>query len=261
MDLFSNNQSPIFNSAGTLGFYPDTYSGLEFNILGAFFTNPISMESRTPARLPRAVSYPGGILIHTGYPNSGILKIIKVYANRWASSPLPIVPHLLVNEPGETSDMIMALEGLENVVAVEIGLCSGISLDQALQITNAGIGELPILVRVPFMNLLPWSEKLLRIGAAVISMAPPRGIVPVKDRIISGRLFGASVFPQVASMARELGRYKIPFIASGGILSVDQAQLLLNSGAQAVQLDTVIWARGLAEFRSISAFCQKTNRY
>ena len=64
--------TPIMNAAGCLGFAPDTHGPTDLSQLGAFITNPISLLARSPAHGPRFLSFPGGFMLHTGYPNPGL---------------------------------------------------------------------------------------------------------------------------------------------------------------------------------------------
>ena len=56
-------KSPILNAAGSLGFVPDPRGPINLQSLGAFFTNPISLSRRIPAKGPRLASFPAGFLL------------------------------------------------------------------------------------------------------------------------------------------------------------------------------------------------------
>jgi dihydroorotate dehydrogenase len=113
---------PLMNAAGALGFAPDAHQADELKRLGAFVTNPISLHRRTPAQGRRYLEFPGGFLLHTGYPNPGLNAAIRRYGRRWASTPLPVLVHLLPLHPRQLSQMLASLEGLEGVGGIEIGL-------------------------------------------------------------------------------------------------------------------------------------------
>ena len=73
--------TPIMNAAGSLGFALDPNVPIDISHLGAFVTNPISIRKRTPARGPRLLEFPGGFLLHSGYPNPGLDSIIRRFAS------------------------------------------------------------------------------------------------------------------------------------------------------------------------------------
>ncbi len=80
-------EPPIMNAAGVLGFFPDRHGPIDWGMLGAFITNPISLSPRTPAHGSRFEAYPGGFLLHTGYPNPGLSLVIAPVCQ--AVEPLP----------------------------------------------------------------------------------------------------------------------------------------------------------------------------
>ena len=67
---------PVMNAAGTLGFAPRSSDLVDFGELGAFVTNPVSLYPRTPARARTSQPFPGGFLMHSGYPNPGLSAVI-----------------------------------------------------------------------------------------------------------------------------------------------------------------------------------------
>src|SRR5512147_1080331 len=94
--------TPLMNAAGSLGFAPDPYGPTELEQLGVFVTNPVSLAPRSPAHGERVLSYPGGFLLHTGYPNPGLKNVIRRYAAGWSRSSLPVWVHLLPGTLEET---------------------------------------------------------------------------------------------------------------------------------------------------------------
>jgi dihydroorotate dehydrogenase len=112
---------PLMNAAGILGFAPDPRAGISLDSFGAFVTNPISLRPRRPTPQPALIEYPGGFLLHTGLPNPGLPAVIKAQTSRWDRADLPIIVHLMADRPEETSHMVQMLEGIENVMAVELG--------------------------------------------------------------------------------------------------------------------------------------------
>mgnify|MGYP000026474965 FL=1 len=71
--------SPVMTASGTMGF-ANAYSNL-INIekIGAYVTNPMTLEPWSPATGTRVVPMDAGILMHTGLPNAGLRKTIKEF--------------------------------------------------------------------------------------------------------------------------------------------------------------------------------------
>lgn len=235
----------LLNAAGSLGFYPDPRGPIDLDSLGAFITNPVSKTPRNPARGPRMLEFPGGVLLHTGHPNPGFNTVLKRHAARWARAPIPIIIHLLASESRELGKMISRIEELENILAVEIGFRHDIAPLTAIELTKASVGELPVIVRLPFSRAWELANEVNTAGAAAVSLGPPRGSLPSKDNeVVSGRLYGPAIFPQALAIVRELADQDLAIIGAGGIYAPDQANAMLEAGAVAVQLDAVLW-RGI----------------
>ena len=235
-------ERPFVNAAGMLGFAPDLRTMPFLGQLGAFITNPVSRKPRQPAGNRCCLPYPGGFLLHTGLPNPGISAVIRQHRRRWASASLPIIVHLLVEDPGSLAEMIRKLEGLENLLAVELGLppdCTPVRLADFL---TAAEGELPAVVclepeQLPV--LLPTLRELNPIG---MHLTQPRGALPnAEGDVITGRLYGPATRPVMLNAAREAVKTGVPVIVDGGIFDQRQAEALLGVGVLAVGLGAALW--------------------
>ena len=239
---------PLLNSAGSLGFAPDFRGLNQLPQLGAFVTNPISKRFQSPASGTRLIEYPGGFLLHTGYPNPGFRATLREHSDRWANSPVPVLVHLLFEGIHDTQRMIDTLEGNPGVAGIEIGLVPDIGEKQLTEIGEAIISELPIILRLPHekIDLLSASSaESLFSKIAAVSLSPPRGMLldPNGDPV-SGRLYGPALYPQTLAAARRLSASGLRFIIGGGVYQRSQVDELLDAGASAVQLDAVLWRGG-----------------
>jgi dihydroorotate dehydrogenase (NAD+) catalytic subunit len=230
------------NATGSLGFAPDTHCSMDWSELGAFITNPISLTPRTPAHGRRFVAYPGGFLLHTGYPNPGLSQILRRYARRWSSSPLPVIVHLLARSVEEVAKMARRLENVEGVSGLEVGMVSGASSDMVVACTQAASGELPVIMQLPMERFIDLASAAIQAGAVAVSLAPPRGIYPAQDsESVQGRLYGPAILPMALRVVHELTQLGIPTIGAGGIYTQEHKNAMLAVGALAVQLDAVLW--------------------
>ena len=236
---------PFMNAACSLGFFPDPNSDTDLSSFGAFVTNPISLRPRKPANGTRQIDFPGGVLLHTGLPNPGISAAIKQSSSQWERASLPIIVHLLADNPKDVRNMSSKLEELGTVYAVEIGLRHDIAENDAVELIQAAAGELPIIANIPLNRAIELAQSVVTAGASVVSLAPPRGALPDPDgNLVSGRLYGPAIFPQALSVVDDLVNLDIPIIGTGGIYNQEQADTMLTAGALAVQLDTVLWRGG-----------------
>ena len=233
---------PIMNAAGSLGFFPDLHGPIDWGMLGAFVTNPVSLTPRTPARGSRFQAYPGGFLLHTGYPNPGMSQVLRRHAGRWSGSPLTVIVHLLGRGTEEVAKMARRLETVEGVSGLEVGVVSDASAEMVVALTQAASGELPVIMRLPMERSIELASAAIRAGAVAVSLAPPRGIIPAQDgELVQGRLYGPAILPLALRMVQELTQLGIPTIGAGGIYTQEHKKAMLTAGALAVQLDSLLW--------------------
>ena len=235
--------SPWMNAAGMLGFAPGRYWNWP-EPAGAFVTNPVSLNPRTPARDRNAAPTPGGVLLHSGLPNPGLRAVLRDHAAQWARSAAPVWLHLIANRPDELKQMLRLVEESEaEVMAIELGLPPGIRSDHALSLVAAAAGELPVVPAVSFSAAgEPWLSRLARAGASAVTLTAPRGMVSTDlEKVQTGRLFGPALLPLAAAAVTAARRCGLPVIAGGGVYSTAAGNLLLELGATAVQIDTVLW--------------------
>jgi dihydroorotate dehydrogenase (NAD+) catalytic subunit len=233
---------PLMNAAGSLGFAPASRIGISLDAFGAFVTNPFSLRPRQPTSQPVLIDYPGGFLLHTGLPNPGLKTGIKKYSAKWNRASLPIIVHLMADRPEETQNMVRTLEELENVMAVELGFAPLLADDIILLTLEMSLGELPLIFSLPVEQVLFLGPRLMQEGAQAISISPPRGALTTENgNVVTGRLFGPSLFPRSLDIVRSAAKLGIPIIGSGGVWSTENSDAMLSVGAMAVQVDAALW--------------------
>jgi len=232
---------PLMNAAGSLGFTPDRRAPVPWDELGAFVSNPLSLRPRAATRNPAMLEYPGGFLLHTGLPNPGFDATLRQFGRRWQEAPIQIIPHLMADRPEETQSMVRALEGVDNIGAVELGFAPLLADDIIMLAIDMSRGELPLILNLPAEQVLRTGVKAMEHGAAAVSMAPPRGALARDGQTVSGRLFGPSLYPLALDAVRSAAKAGIPIIGAGGVASEEQARAMIEAGAMAVQMDFVLW--------------------
>jgi len=229
---------PVMNAAGSLGFAPDPHGPISLAALGAFITNPVSLGRRSPAHTPQQMDFPGGFLLHTGYPNPGLREVIRRFHERWARSPLPVIVHLLVQSPAEIAPAVGRLARLPGVAGIELGLPPDSDAASARifagALADAAGGELPAILRLPLEHATALAPALVTQELAAISLGPPRGaLLDQEGRLVRGRLFGPALFPLALAAVHTLAGTgnAIPIIGSGGVYTTAQAQAMRAAGA------------------------------
>jgi len=230
------------NAAGSLGFSPDSRAGFALDSFGAFVTNPFSLRPRLPAAKPELIEYPGGFLLHTGLPNPGLRSGIKKHGPRWDKSSLPIIVHLMGDRPEETQNMVRMLESQENVMAAELGFAPLLANDIIMLTLEMCLGELPLIFSLPVEQVLSLGPRLIQGGAQAISISAPRGALSTDNSsLITGRLYGPSLFPQTLETVYSAAKLGLPIIGAGGVWNKENADAILSAGALAVQVDAALW--------------------
>ncbi len=188
------------------------------------------------------IPFPGGVLLHTGHPNPGLRSVLRRFGGRWARAPLPVIVHLLGDDPERAARAVHRLEETEGVAGIEIGLPPGIGSGGAQQLVQAAVGELPVLARVGIDAARELGPDLIAAGASAITLGPPRGSLPDGQGMpVSGRLYGPALFAQALEAVRSLAAQGIPVHAAGGAYRAQDTAAFYAAGAAAVQLDIVLW--------------------
>lgn len=233
---------PLINAAGSLGFTPDPRGRTSLDAFGAFVTNPLSLRPRLPTSHPALVEFPGGFLLHTGLPNPGFHAALKKFSAKWNRADLPIIVHLMADRPEETQRMVHELENVENVMAVQLGFAPLLADDIILLNLEMCLGEVPLIFALPHEQVLTLGRRLMDGGASAISIASPRGAMYDKQgNLITGRLYGQSLFPRALDLVRSAVMSGIPVIGSGGVWSDADVEAMLKAGAMAVEADARLW--------------------
>lgn len=239
--------TPVMNAAGMLGFGDNYRDLLKYEKLGAFVTNPITYTPRSPANGTRVVPLDTGVLIHTGLPNPGLNKVLSTYRPVWERLGVPIIAHVVMNNPDEMRRCLRAFDREEIIDAVELGLSDEISAAEAQWYVKAAreSSEKPLLVRLPFGASLDLVKAVTDGGGdALVVCSAPRGTARDRSgRLVAGRVYSPAIKPLILRFVGQIARRSsLPIIGAGGIHSVQDARDYLEAGAVAVQVDSAVWS-------------------
>ncbi len=244
-------QRPVMPASGAMGYGYEYSDLIDFSLLGAFVTNPVSLRPRKTAGGPRLRVHNDHLVVHTGMPNPGARTVIRNYGKIWEHFPIPVIVHIVATTAEETTKVAVRLSRLRGVVGFELGLADRVTPDQAISLVHAAEeGDKPVIVRIPFNRVDDLAPLLSEEGAAALTLtAPPRAVLPpaagMEDtdaRFYRGRYYGPGVLPLLLGiLSRWAHKLPVPIIACGGIQSAQEAMACLNLGATAVQIDAVLW--------------------
>jgi len=211
--------------------------------LGGWITPAVSLSPRTPARGPRAVSFPGGVLLHTGHPNPGLSAVLRGERASWRALGLPVIVHLLARDARELERMGERLETIEEVGAIELDLGEATPDDVSSWTRAATRSQIPVIAQFPLGASADLPTQAVQAGAAAVSVGPPRGSLPGPGgRLLEGRLYGPSLLPLgLRTVEQWADRVGAPVLGSGGVTSSAARQAMLDAGASAILFDTILW--------------------
>ena len=244
-------RSAILNAEGMLGFAPDPRNTPGFTELGAFITNPVSLLPRPPAEARCAISFDGGVLLHSGFPNPGLVKVLKKYARLWRSATMPVILHLMAEDQQEMEQCLRMLEIADGLAGVELSFKPGTGPQEKANMLLSVLREWPVIAQLGIEEIGKVLPLLDGETVTAVSLLPERGRLPRKLPNgqwdwVQGRLYGPALFPQIA-MQVELARQNgIPVIAAGGVTQLAEVEMLIQAGALAVKVDTIFWSGGIS---------------
>ena len=217
---------------------------IDISRLGALITNPISWNPRRPVGGKHASAVPSGVAVHTGSPNPGLGAALRKFGPKWQRMPCPVIVHLVLDHADQARKCVERLEDVENVIAIELGFHHDEDpRAAAATIAKAAQGLLPVVVQAPFSRVAEFTTLAEQACAQAVSVsAPPQAALNAGGDWFEGRLYSGGMFAHTLQVVRELRRETdLPVIAAGGIHSATQARALLSAGAQAVQLQSLVW--------------------
>lgn len=268
--------NPVMPAAGCFGFGTEYARLVQVEVLGAVLIGPITARPRRGADPPRTLPIPGGVLLHTGLANPGVVAVTRRYTRAWARSPVPVIVHVAGTTPEETASCCHRLSGVAAMAGVELGLPDTIDVSTAPAGRTPGAGPYPykgdgvgrgldaaiddataviraahaatsqpLIVRLPLVWADALCEPAVEAGADALTVAaPPRGTAwhEASGRFVTGRLYGPFVLPlALRALRRVAERVSVPLIGCGGIHSVEDAMTFLRAGATAVQVGGALW--------------------
>jgi dihydroorotate dehydrogenase (NAD+) catalytic subunit len=158
---------------------------------------------------------------------------------------VPVIVHVLAQRGDEVHQIMQHIERFEFIAGIEIGIPPEADLDIVAQLVGAAQGERPVIARLSLEQAVSLAPLALQSGAAADSLGASRGALPgPSGKPVRGRLYGPALFPQALEAVRQLVRLGVPVFAAGGVYQRWQVDAMLQAGAAAVQLDTVLWRGG-----------------
>jgi len=243
---------PVMLAAGSIGYGEARYRELETGRFGGVVVGPFTRRSRGGSQPPRLAETVGGFVRRVGLQNRGVSAAVRRYGQLWPRIGCPVIAQVADSERDEAAETVGRLSAVEGIEGFEL-LCQpqasereiGLLLEVLLLET-----DLPVLVKLPLSRAADAAPAAVAAGAAgvVVGSPPPGAGVRPDGQTVSGEMFGPGAFPMMLAALLEVKALALPgsLIASGGVHTQQQARDCLQAGADALQLDSLVWVEPVA---------------
>lgn len=265
--IFGNNvPSPVGIAAGLDKDYKSTPKylslGFGFSVVGTTMINP--RKGNPKPRLIREKSK-GELVNALSFPSDGSYEIL----NRLKNYPSPR-ERIIISVSGTSEEEI-----IENLLlfqdfcfAVEINISSPNTTDlkkfvnhnsiRSILKKSRKVTNLPIFIKLPRLLEIEYYDELIKatqefdqVGVVLCNTLP---VTDSRLSVGNGGRSGKSLFDSTLSILKYVRKSfpEITILCSGGISSPDQAKMLLESGANALQIYTALIYEGPGIIKEIN---------
>jgi dihydroorotate dehydrogenase (NAD+) catalytic subunit len=252
--------NPIMTASGTFSNGVEYRRIFDTDRLGAIVSKGTTLRPRRGNVQPRTAETAAGMLNSIGFQNIGLRALVRDVAPIWATWRVPVIVNILGDTPGEYAELARALDGVPGVAGLELniscpnlecgGMEFGVDPDLAAEVTAAvlRVTQLPVIVKLTpnVTDIVPIARAVESAGADALCVANTilgmaidiRARRPRIGRGVGG-LSGPAVKPVIMRQVYQVaGMVGIPVVASGGVMTGEDAIEYLMAGASAVQVGT-----------------------
>lgn len=251
-------KNPVLVAAGTFG-YGDEYAEIvDLNKLGAVVTKTITLKPQAGNPPPRIFETVSGLLNSIGLENVGLKVFIKDKLPFFKKFSVPVIVSIAANSAREFVIIVEELEKIKNIAGLELNLsCPNITSKQTFYIKPVKLGRivkqvrrhtrLPLIAKLgPYPDPISTAVAVESSGADGLTLANtfPGMAISVPTRLpelgaVFGGLSGPCIKPLGIRLVYEVKKMvKIPIVASGGIMTTEDALEYIIAGATAVSIGT-----------------------
>ncbi|MBI3307340.1 MAG: dihydroorotate dehydrogenase [Candidatus Omnitrophica bacterium] len=276
-------RNPITVASGTFGTKDEYSKYVDYEKLGAVITKTITVRPRKGNSMPRICETTGGMLNAIGLQNKGLEDFIENKVPFFAEIDTPLIVNIAGESLDDFRELTKALHQHPDVVkALELNLScpnveeGGTSFMKKREIMIDVLKAVRSETDLPlFAKLSPELGDVVEIAGDVISAGADglslintlKGmaidIYKRRSRIanVTGGLSGPAIKPVALRYVYEVKKYyKVPIIASGGIMTAEDAVEFLIAGADLLAIGTASFVNPRATLdilEGITAFCKK----
>lgn len=253
-------KNPILTASGTFGYGQEFEDFFDPSILGAIIIKGTTLEPREGNNYPRMAETSAGMLNAVGLQNKGVHYFINEILPAIAKYQTNIIVNVAGNAVEDYVEAVSILDNIDRVDAVELNVsCPNVKhggmqfgtnydlLQELLQKVRKIYNKTlivklsPNVTKIEDFALLCQYEHAdaITVANTYLGMAIDINTMKPKLATITGGLSGPAIKPITLRMVYQCAQVvNIPIIASGGIISWQDAIEYFLAGATAIQIGT-----------------------
>jgi dihydroorotate dehydrogenase (NAD+) catalytic subunit len=275
-------KNPVIAASGCYNRGEEFSAIVDVSRYGAITLKSVTRSPRLGNEMPRVFPTPCGLLNAIGLQGPGIDYFLKHMAPELAEVPTSVIASVAGFSVGEFADVAAAMDGLPNVVALELdvscpntdreGQCFAAEADSIAAVVTAVKSrvKLPVIPKLMpnVSDLRPIARAAQAAGADALSLINSvRAMVIDVDSAqpvlanVSGGLSGPAIRPIAVHAVWEVAQaVNIPIIGIGGIETGRDALEFLFAGASAVGIGTANFRDPLVHVRVLDEIESEVQR-
>lgn len=252
----------IVAASGCTGWGDALQDFTDQGLFGAIITPTVTLLSREGNPMPRTGETPAGLLHSTGLPNPGLARFLTEYLPHLTKFETPVIISILAETPDEWMKLASGMSTSAGVAGVEMNL-TPIQLQSSSEVFSGLPSESewcktmhdsihavrsvysgPLWAKIPSVTVEPGmaAKVVVGAGADVVSVGqalPATAVRANGSRRFSGiaGLSGPAIKPySLYCTWRVRMHVQAPIVASGGILTSQDAEEYFRVGANAISV-------------------------
>ena len=276
-------KNPITVASGTFGTKDEYTDFVDYEMLGAIITKTITIKPKAGNPMPRIFETAAGMLNAIGLQNKGLDDFIENKIPYFAKIKTPLIVNIAGENPGDFEVLAKSLDRHKQVVrALELNFsCPNVEAggasfmkkrERILDVMKALRSNTNLVLFAKLSpelgDVLEIAEDVMKAGADGLSLINTfKGMAVNVDTMkpqianITGGLSGPAIKPIALRYVYEITKQlKVPVIASGGIMTGQDAAEFLSVGAALIAVGTASFVNPSAALdilKGVEDFMQK----
>ena len=157
----------------------------------------------------------------------------------------------MVSDDLEMEKILRILEPVEGVTGLELSFEPECEPQKIARLLQVALTEWPVIAQLSIEQIRVILPLIKNEDLSAVSISPKRGKLPAKvlageNQLVSGRLYGDCLYAQALADLEQAFTYQFPGDRIRRDYNTRAGRATFIAGAYAVQVDTVLWGKGLS---------------